>query len=116
MTHPGILDASPVLRTPYTNFRNTLCYLKLQQSQKGGVDIPAWLEWFLGCLGRAIAGAETGLAVVLKKARTWEKSDIIKNPNFRGKSQCWLHQIYNEVNVNVYNFYSIQHNYFKFPW
>ena len=47
-------------------------YLKLEQSQKGGVDITAWLEWFLGCLGRAITGAESGLAVVLKKARTWE--------------------------------------------
>ncbi|MFM1747362.1 MAG: hypothetical protein RLZZ188_1028 [Verrucomicrobiota bacterium] len=48
-------------------------YLKLEQSQKGGVDITAWLEWFLGCLGRAITGAESGLAVVLKKARTWER-------------------------------------------
>jgi Fic family protein len=48
-------------------------YLQLERSQKGGVDITTWLEWFLGCLGRAIAGAETGLAVVLKKARTWER-------------------------------------------
>jgi len=48
-------------------------YLKLEQSQKGGLDITAWLEWFLGCLGRAITGAESGLAVVLKKARTWER-------------------------------------------
>lgn len=48
-------------------------YLKLEQSQKSGTDITAWLEWFLGCLGRAIAGAETGLAVVLNKARTWER-------------------------------------------
>ena len=48
-------------------------YLKLEQSQKGGVDITSWLEWFLSCLGRAIAGAEMGLAVVLKKAKTWER-------------------------------------------
>jgi len=47
-------------------------YLQLERSQKGGLDITAWLEWFLGCLGRAIAGSETGLAVVLNKARTWE--------------------------------------------
>jgi Fic family protein len=31
------------------------------------------LEWFLGCLGRAIAGAETGLAGVLRKAKIWER-------------------------------------------
>lgn len=48
-------------------------YLKLEQSQKGGVDITAWLEWFLGCLGRAIAGAEAGLASVLRKAKVWEQ-------------------------------------------
>ena len=48
-------------------------YLNLEQSQKGGLDITSWLEWFLGCLGRAIEGAETGLAIVLRKARTWER-------------------------------------------
>jgi Fic family protein len=48
-------------------------YLKLEQSQKGGTDITAWLEWFLGCLGRAVAGAEDGLASVLRKARIWER-------------------------------------------
>ena len=48
-------------------------YLNLEQSQKGGMDITSWLEWFLGCLGRAIAGAEEGLAVVLRKAKVWEQ-------------------------------------------
>ena len=48
-------------------------YLNLEQSQKGGVDITLWLEWFLGCLGRAVAGAEDGLASVLRKAKVWER-------------------------------------------
>ena len=48
-------------------------YSQLEQSQKGGVDITSWLEWFLGCLGRAIAGAEAGLASVLRKAKVWEQ-------------------------------------------
>ncbi len=48
-------------------------YLQLEQSQKGGVDITSWLEWFLGCLGRAVAGAEEGLASVLRKAKIWER-------------------------------------------
>jgi Fic family protein len=48
-------------------------YLKLEQSQKGGMDITSWLEWFLGCLGRAVAGAEKGLAGVLRKAKIWER-------------------------------------------
>jgi Fic family protein len=48
-------------------------YLNLEQGQKGGLDITSWLEWFLGCLGRAIMGAEAGLAGVLRKAKTWER-------------------------------------------
>jgi Fic family protein len=44
----------------------------LEATQKGDMDITAWLEWFLGCLGRAFQGAETILASVLKKARFWE--------------------------------------------
>ena len=58
-------------------------YLKLEQSQKSGVDITSWLEWFLGCLGRAIAGAETGLAVILKKAKTWERINSRTSVNER---------------------------------
>jgi Fic family protein len=44
----------------------------LEATQKGGLDITPWLEWFLGCLDRAFAGAETILAAVLAKARFWE--------------------------------------------
>ena len=44
----------------------------LEATQKDDLDITEWLEWFLGCLGRAIDGAETILAAVLKKARFWE--------------------------------------------
>lgn len=44
----------------------------LEETQKGDLDITEWLEWFLGCLGRAIDGAEHVLAGVLRKARFWE--------------------------------------------
>ena len=48
-------------------------YLQLERSQRGGVDITSWLEWFLSCLGRALARAETDLANVLRKAQVWER-------------------------------------------
>ena len=35
----------------------------LEQTQKGTMDITPWMEWFLGCLGRAIDGAQTPLAL-----------------------------------------------------
>jgi Fic family protein len=44
----------------------------LEATQKGDLDIMPWLEWFLGCLDRAIAGAETILASVFLKALFWE--------------------------------------------
>ena len=44
----------------------------LEQVQKGTLDVTPWMEWFLGCLGRAIAGAQTTVGAVLAKARFWE--------------------------------------------
>jgi len=44
----------------------------LEQTQKGSLDITPWMEWFLGCLGRAIDGAPITLSAVLAKARFWE--------------------------------------------
>jgi len=48
-------------------------YELLERAQKGTMDMTAWMEWFLGCLGRAIDGAQTTLAAVLRKARFWQK-------------------------------------------
>ncbi len=44
----------------------------LEKTQTGTLDITAWMEWFLGCLGRAIDGAQAILSTVLVKARFWE--------------------------------------------
>jgi Fic family protein len=46
----------------------------LERTQKGTLDVTPWLEWFLGCLGRAFDGAETTLAAVLRKARFWDRA------------------------------------------
>jgi len=47
-------------------------YAILEQTQKGTLDITAWIEWFLGCLERAIQEAFGVLETVLDKARFWE--------------------------------------------
>jgi Fic family protein len=44
----------------------------LEQTQKGTMDVTPWTEWFLGCLGRAIEGAQAVLGAVRTKARFWE--------------------------------------------
>jgi Fic family protein len=46
-------------------------YNILERTQKGALDITLWLDWFLGCLGRAIDSADTTLAAVFRKARVW---------------------------------------------
>jgi Fic family protein len=47
-------------------------YDMLEATQKGDLDITAWLQWFLSCLDRAFDGADVTLASVLHKARFWE--------------------------------------------
>lgn len=47
-------------------------YEILERTQRGGLDVTEWMAWFLGCLDRAIGGAETTLAAVLAKARFWQ--------------------------------------------
>lgn len=48
-------------------------YDALETAQKGTTDVTEWLEWFLGCLTRAIDGAQDTLGSVLFKARFWER-------------------------------------------
>ncbi len=47
-------------------------YDTLEITQKGGLNITLWIEWFLGCLDRAFDSTEETLGGVLHKARFWE--------------------------------------------
>ena len=47
-------------------------YSILEETQKGGLDITEWLQWFMGCLDRAVEGAESSLAAVFRKDRFWQ--------------------------------------------
>jgi Fic family protein len=42
------------------------------------MDITPWMDWFLGCLSRAIDGAQTTLSAVLAKARFWERIQDVR--------------------------------------
>jgi Fic family protein len=45
----------------------------LERTGKGTLDVTPWMEWFLGCLGRAFDGTEATLGAILRKARFWEE-------------------------------------------
>ncbi len=53
-------------------------YNILEATQKGDLDITAWLEWFLGCLDRAFDSAERMLAGVIRKAEFWDANSGAK--------------------------------------
>ena len=48
-------------------------YSQLERTQKGAMDVTPWLQWFLGCLLRAVQGAGTTVDHVLVKARFWQR-------------------------------------------
>ena len=59
-------------------------YRLLEQTQRGSLDVTPWVVWFLGCLTRAIQGAERELVGVLARARFWEKlRDVALNERQR---------------------------------
>jgi Fic family protein len=44
----------------------------LETTQKGTLDISAWLDWFLRCLHRALDATNETLASVMRKSRFWD--------------------------------------------
>lgn len=66
-------------------------YEVLERTQQDGLDITPWLEWFLGCLDRAIEGAEGVLAGIFEKARFWESQ--VKKP-FNERQRLVLNRLF----------------------
>lgn len=52
-------------------------YSILERTQKGSLEITPWMEWFMGCLHRAIKRAHTTLKSVMNKARFWDSLGAI---------------------------------------
>jgi Fic family protein len=68
----------------------TAYYDILEQTQKGTMNITPWMEWFVGCLGRAIDGAQGTLGAVLTKARFWER---IQGIQLNGRQNIVLNRL-----------------------
>lgn len=65
----------------------------LEATQKGDLDITAWLEWFLACLDHAIEGAERTLSSVLHKVRFWE---AIEDQTLNERQRDMINRVLNE--------------------
>jgi len=44
----------------------------LNATQKGSLDITIWIEWFLGCMNRAILSSNSLLEKIMAKAKFWK--------------------------------------------
>ena len=67
-------------------------YARLEATQKSGLDVTPWLEWFLACLDRALGGAETALVSVLAKARFWESR---RGVSFNDRQRAAINRLLN---------------------
>lgn len=48
-------------------------YEILEECQRGDLDVTAWIQWYLGCLKRAIGSSDEILGAVLAKATFWKR-------------------------------------------
>ena len=65
-------------------------YQILEKCQKGNLDITIWIEWFLGCLKRAVESSEETLKAILGKARFWKHHT---GESFNGRQSSMLNRL-----------------------
>lgn len=65
-------------------------YDALEATQKGDLNVTAWLEWFLSCLDRAFGQAESVLADVLAKSRFWQ---VHAGAAFNGRQRDMINRL-----------------------
>jgi Fic family protein len=76
-------------------------YDLLEATQKAGLDITSWLEWFLDCLDRAFDGAEETLSTVLAKAQFWDRhSTAVLNERQRAMINRLLNGFVGKLNTS----------------
>lgn len=62
----------------------------LERTQKGSMDVTSWMDWFLGCLEKAIEGAQTALGAVLNKAEVWKQ---LANAKLNDRQRAMLNRL-----------------------
>ena len=64
--------------------RRNVYYSTLEHTQKDGLDVTAWLLWFLDCLDAALGASELALLKVNRRAHFWHRhADVALNARQR---------------------------------
>jgi len=66
-------------------------YDTLERCQKGSLDISEWMNWYLGCLLRAIRESHTILGSVLERAEFWKRH---VGESFNGRQRDMLNRLF----------------------
>lgn len=65
----------------------------LEKTQRGSIDITAWLIWFLECLDRALVASEEVLSRIVFKARFW---DQLKDHDLNERQRKMINRLLDE--------------------
>ena len=65
-------------------------YEILEHTQKGGLDITLWLEWFLDCLYRSMEYTEVTIDKILVRSHFWENH---RNVEFNARQHKMLQML-----------------------
>lgn len=52
-------------------------YASLERTQKAGLDVTAWLLWFIECFTKAVDAADQACVGVLRKAEFWHRHALV---------------------------------------
>lgn len=66
-------------------------YRELERAQRGGLDVTAWLEWFIGCFTRSVALSASTLSRVRTKSSFWRAFASL--PPFSERQQKMLRKL-----------------------
>lgn len=73
-------------------------YEILEKTQRGNLDITAWLEWFLSCLNRAFDRVALTLQSVFKRNKFWDKHAKIE---FNDRQRLLLNKLFDGFEGNL---------------
>lgn len=78
-------------------------YDLLESTQKGGLDITAWLVWFLDCLMRSMSQTDEIIAKTIARTQFWEtQKETVFNARQQKILQMLLDEFYGNLNVSKY--------------
>lgn len=82
---------------------HTQYYDILESTQKGDLDITAWLKWFLKCLLHSMAQTNETIAAILKRVQFWKiRSTTDFNPRQQKILQLLLDDFFGKLTVSKY--------------